>query len=134
MFTDVDECEQPGVCHGGRCTNTEGSYHCQCDQGYIMVRKGHCQGKKWDKRGQPASPPPLGPSPGAVCPHLPACLPLGPLMLSPLLGQGPVWEFMSLSVPSVTFWPVCPPMQGSTSNVMYMRPREHPSVHPFPLP
>lgn len=71
VFTDIDECEQPGVCSGGQCTNTEGSYDCQCDQGYIMVRKGHCQGKKWDEGGQPAALPSLGPSPGAGYPHLP---------------------------------------------------------------
>lgn len=46
VFADIDECEQPGVCSGGRCSNTEGSYHCECDRGYIMVRKGHCQGKE----------------------------------------------------------------------------------------
>ncbi|XP_072481778.1 latent-transforming growth factor beta-binding protein 2 isoform X3 [Notamacropus eugenii] len=43
LSKDVDECERPGVCIGGQCTNTDGSYHCECGQGYIMVRKGHCE-------------------------------------------------------------------------------------------
>ena len=61
MFTDIDECEQPGVCSRGRCTNTEGSYHCECDQGYIMVRKGHCQGKEW------GAGPIISWSPSTIC-------------------------------------------------------------------
>lgn len=66
MFTDIDECGQPEVCSGGRCTNTEGSYHCECDQGYAMVRKGHCQGKEWG-----AALPSPGPSPGTAHNQLP---------------------------------------------------------------
>ena len=110
VFTDIDECEQPEVCTGGRCTNTEGSYHCKCDEGYIMVRKGHCQGKEGD--APPQSPAPSPPSP------LPAYPSLGPLMLSPRLGTEPVWEFQSPSVLSVRFWhPVCPCSRGAQATL-----------------
>lgn len=79
VFTDIDECEQPEACHGGQCTNTEGSYHCKCDKGYIMVRKGHCQGKEWG-----ATLPSPGPSQTLVAPNSPSSLSLaGPLHAEP---------------------------------------------------
>lgn len=31
---DVDECVKPGVCLDGRCVNTAGSFHCQCQSGF----------------------------------------------------------------------------------------------------
>ncbi|CAM9897004.1 unnamed protein product [Lampetra planeri] len=32
---DIDECTvMPGMCHHGQCINSEGSYHCMCNNGY----------------------------------------------------------------------------------------------------
>lgn len=45
VLTDLNECEQPSVCQGGRCTNTPGSYHCECAKGYVMGRRGQCKGE-----------------------------------------------------------------------------------------
>ncbi|XP_052610644.1 fibrillin-3 isoform X2 [Peromyscus californicus insignis] len=34
---DVDECaENPGICTGGLCVNTDGSFHCECPLGYSL--------------------------------------------------------------------------------------------------
>lgn len=33
--SDVDECENPGVCGTAQCENKEGSYDCLCDIGYV---------------------------------------------------------------------------------------------------
>lgn len=103
VFADIDECEQPEVCSRGRCTNTEGSYHCECGQGYIMVRKGHCQGKEWGKGAQPAAPPSAGPSPCASRPPtpLPACSQLSPLLLSPLPRTEAWLAILELFIPPV---------------------------------
>lgn len=34
-LSDVDECEDPGVCGTAQCENKESSYDCLCDIGYI---------------------------------------------------------------------------------------------------
>ncbi|KAH0620502.1 hypothetical protein JD844_021026 [Phrynosoma platyrhinos] len=45
VLTDLNECDQPNVCHGGQCINTPGSYHCECKIGYIMDHRGQCKGE-----------------------------------------------------------------------------------------
>lgn len=34
-LSDVDECDDPGVCGTARCENTDGGYNCLCDIGYV---------------------------------------------------------------------------------------------------
>lgn len=48
MFrSDIDECSSiPGVCDGGECTNTAGSYVCTCPRGYVSSTDGsRCLGE-----------------------------------------------------------------------------------------
>lgn len=49
--TDVDECkENPRICNGGKCTNTQGSYSCFCTDGLITASGGKgCIGKQYRK-------------------------------------------------------------------------------------
>lgn len=45
---DINECElnKDGVLCLGRCENTQGSYRCDCPQGFLMASDGKtCQGK-----------------------------------------------------------------------------------------
>uniref|UniRef100_A0A3B4B0X2 Latent-transforming growth factor beta-binding protein 1 n=1 Tax=Periophthalmus magnuspinnatus TaxID=409849 RepID=A0A3B4B0X2_9GOBI len=42
-FSDIDECLRSGVCEGGHCVNSQGSYHCVCDRGYSpSPERSHC--------------------------------------------------------------------------------------------
>lgn len=53
MFvSDIDECSTiPGVCDGGECTNTAGSYVCTCPRGYISSTDGsRCVGESRTQR------------------------------------------------------------------------------------
>lgn len=37
LIADIDECLQmPGVCLHGRCKNDIGSFHCECQDGYVF--------------------------------------------------------------------------------------------------
>lgn len=44
---DIDECQTPGVCPMGVCTNTEGSFSCMsCDLGFTVAPSGPlCEGR-----------------------------------------------------------------------------------------
>ena len=49
LFSDLDECtEIPGICANGRCENTDGSFRCVCQEGYILNQdKSFCISKIW---------------------------------------------------------------------------------------
>lgn len=52
FVSDIDECSTiPGVCDGGECTNTAGSYVCTCPRGYISSTDGsRCVGESHTHR------------------------------------------------------------------------------------
>ena len=46
-FSDINECtKHSGMCHGGRCKNTPGSFKCECPAGFMNSSDGFsCMGK-----------------------------------------------------------------------------------------
>ena len=44
VFADIDECIEEG-CLEGECVNTEGSFQCVCNEGYVVTPPDHsCKG------------------------------------------------------------------------------------------
>ena len=48
VFEDINECKQfPDICENGYCINMDGSFRCDCDQGFVLDSTGHtCIGEK----------------------------------------------------------------------------------------
>ena len=45
---DIDECRQRGTCRNGRCVNTQGSFRCECNAGFVLSADGsYCTGMFW---------------------------------------------------------------------------------------
>jgi len=44
--TDVNECDNPNTCTGGKkCNNLPGTYECKCETGYQVNASDYCTGK-----------------------------------------------------------------------------------------
>nr|CAD7591983.1 unnamed protein product [Timema genevievae] len=41
LLTDHNECSETGMCANGLCINMDGSFKCQCNNGYILSSTGH---------------------------------------------------------------------------------------------
>lgn len=47
FFPDVNECSPSNGGCGGACVNTDGSYTCSCDAGYVLNTDKHACNGKW---------------------------------------------------------------------------------------
>ena len=46
LCLDVNECDDTDTCGANAvCTDTEGSFNCLCQTGYVMSDDGDCEGK-----------------------------------------------------------------------------------------
>lgn len=46
VISDIDECQEQQLCTRGHCENTEGSFSCQCGQGFKVSSAGdQCEGR-----------------------------------------------------------------------------------------
>jgi len=53
---DHNECNEGGVCSHGQCVNTDGSFKCLCDTGFILSSSGkECAGQLWHLHTQSMS-------------------------------------------------------------------------------
>lgn len=56
LFTDIDECADKAMCHGGTCVNEPGSYRCACPDGLELSTDGTTCVGKWYSAGCYALP------------------------------------------------------------------------------